>query len=142
MSTNYDKFLDLFINIKNTKELSTLLNLSCRTITDYKRKYNNKATKTMVAQNQKAKIAQTIKAKKIKIDPIVEEFNTFPLFTKFNKVFLKTKFNHCVNLTENGVASTMVEDNHEFVVFTTGEEQQISIKFTITLDMLVSSTCK
>ena len=132
MSTNYDKFLDLFINIKNTKELSTLLNLSCRTITDYKRKYNNKATKTMVAQNQKAKIAQTIKAKKIKIDPIVEEFNTFPLFTKFNKVFLKTKFNHCVNLTENGVASTMVEDNHEFVVFTTGEEQQISIKFTIT----------
>ena len=133
--SNYDKFLELDINLK-TKELATILKLHVSTIREYKRRRLNVNKISDKWRNRKTPQAKK-SPKKPKLDPIVNKFNTFPLMTKFNKTFIKTRFNHCVDLTENGVESTFVDEENEIITFQDGIEQLIPITYDI--DRLGSS---
>ena len=132
--SNYDKFLELDINLK-TKEMATILKLHVSTIQEYKRRrlnVNKLDSKWRARPNTPRK-----KKQKPKLDPIVNKFNTLPLITKFNKVYIRTRFNHCVDLTENGVESTYVDEDDEVVTFKDGLEKKIKISYTV--DRVASS---
>ena len=70
--SNYDKFLELDINLK-TKELATILKLHVSTIREYKRRRLNVNKISDKWRNRKTPQAKK-SPKKPKLDPIVNKY--------------------------------------------------------------------